>query len=205
MAAEFFKCFHDYYERTAKLSDQELGRLFRALMLYSRSSVEPEQLAGREAVAFEFIRYDIDRERRKYDEKVARMTEVGRKGGRPKKNQEDSDEPSITQENLKVSKGFCETQEQEQEQEKEIIKKKSATFSPPTPDEVREYAEETGHPGFDAERFCDYYTSKGWKVGKNASMKDWRAAVRLWLRNDGGTDSRPSYRQTYSDDWKNGG
>ena len=34
----------------------------------------------------------------------------------------------------------------------------------------------------DAEKFIDYYTSNGWKVGKN-SMKDWKAAVRTWERN----------------------
>ena len=29
----------------------------------------------------------------------------------------------------------------------------------------------------------DYYTANGWKVGRN-SMKDWRAAVRDWMRKD---------------------
>ena len=31
----------------------------------------------------------------------------------------------------------------------------------------------------DAERFVDFYRSKGWLVGKN-KMKDWKAAVRSW-------------------------
>ena len=35
----------------------------------------------------------------------------------------------------------------------------------------------------DAERFVDYYTANGWKVGKNP-MKDWKAAVRNWERKD---------------------
>jgi hypothetical protein len=29
----------------------------------------------------------------------------------------------------------------------------------------------------------DHYTANGWKVGKNP-MKDWKAAVRQWERND---------------------
>jgi len=33
----------------------------------------------------------------------------------------------------------------------------------------------------EAERFVDYYTSNGWKVGRTA-MQDWRAAVRNWLK-----------------------
>jgi len=34
----------------------------------------------------------------------------------------------------------------------------------------------------DAEKFYDYYSSNGWKVGKNA-MKDWKASVRTWEKN----------------------
>lgn len=36
---------------------------------------------------------------------------------------------------------------------------------------------------FDASHFYDYYESVAWKVGKK-KMKDWRAAVRTWMRND---------------------
>lgn len=35
----------------------------------------------------------------------------------------------------------------------------------------------------DPERFVDYYSSNGWKVGKNP-MRDWKAAVRAWSRRD---------------------
>ena len=35
----------------------------------------------------------------------------------------------------------------------------------------------------DAERFCDFYASKGWKVGSQP-MKDWKACVRTWERDD---------------------
>ena len=51
-------------------------------------------------------------------------------------------------------------------------------FTPPTVDEVRDYCSERNN-GIDPEAFCDFYTSKGWKVGKNP-MKDWKAAVRTW-------------------------
>lgn len=54
-------------------------------------------------------------------------------------------------------------------------------FTPPTVDDVATYCTER-HNGVDAQRFVDYYTANGWKVGKN-SMKDWRAAVRTWERN----------------------
>lgn len=57
-------------------------------------------------------------------------------------------------------------------------------FTAPTLEEVKEYCAERKN-GVDAERFVNYYTANGWKVGKNP-MKDWRAAVRSWERNDFG-------------------
>lgn len=72
--------------------------------------------------------------------------------------------------------------EGEGERERDIIRKKPASrFSPPTLQEVRAYCLERKN-NVDAERFIDYYTSNGWKVGKNP-MKDWKAAVRTWERN----------------------
>jgi 5-methylcytosine-specific restriction endonuclease McrA len=52
----------------------------------------------------------------------------------------------------------------------------SARFVPPSVEEVREYAQEAGL-SIDAQAFVDFYSSKGWKVGKSA-MKDWRASAR---------------------------
>jgi hypothetical protein len=46
----------------------------------------------------------------------------------------------------------------------------------------------------EAEKFCDHYDSNGWKVGGKSPMKDWKAAVRNWLRNDfggKGTKAKP--------------
>ncbi len=59
---------------------------------------------------------------------------------------------------------------------------RASRFTPPTVEEVRAYCEERGN-AVDPERFVDYYSSNGWKVGRN-SMKDWKAAVRTWERDD---------------------
>lgn len=55
-------------------------------------------------------------------------------------------------------------------------------FTPPTLENVRVYCQEKGYD-VDAERFIDFYESKGWMVGKNR-MKDWKAAVRNWARQE---------------------
>jgi hypothetical protein len=61
-------------------------------------------------------------------------------------------------------------------------------FAKPGPEEVRSYAVSIGYH-LNGEKFCDYYESKGWLIGK-APMKDWQAAVRTWKRNgyEGGTN-----------------
>lgn len=59
---------------------------------------------------------------------------------------------------------------------------KRSRFVPPTMEEVKAYCKERGNR-VDPERFIDYYTANGWKVGKNP-MRDWKAAVRTWERQD---------------------
>ena len=49
---------------------------------------------------------------------------------------------------------------------------------PPTVEMVKQYCEERQN-GIDAERFCNFYQSKDWRIGKD-KMKDWQAAVRTW-------------------------
>lgn len=55
-------------------------------------------------------------------------------------------------------------------------------FVPPTPEDIRDWCQETGHH-IDAERFIDHYTANGWRVGK-VPMKSWKAAASGWWRRD---------------------
>ena len=52
----------------------------------------------------------------------------------------------------------------------------------PSLEEVQDYCKERNN-NVNAEQFLDFYESNGWKVGKNP-MKDWKAAVRTWERNN---------------------
>lgn len=59
---------------------------------------------------------------------------------------------------------------------------RASRFTPPSVDDVAAYCNEKNY-GIDPERFCDFYESKGWMVGKN-KMKDWKATVRNWAKED---------------------
>lgn len=61
------------------------------------------------------------------------------------------------------------------------LKPKNTRFVPPTVEQVQAYCDERGND-VDAQHFIDYYTARGWKMGKN-SVKDWKACVRTWERN----------------------
>ncbi len=65
---------------------------------------------------------------------------------------------------------------------KVVVKKKRQKFEKPTKQQVDDYCKEL-KVTFDADKFIDYYESKGWYVGKSP-MKDWKATVRNWLRQE---------------------
>ena len=69
------------------------------------------------------------------------------------------------------------------EESKETITPKPPrkVFVPPKVEEVEAYCAERKN-GINASDFVDFYTGKGWMIGKN-KMVDWKAAVRTWERN----------------------
>lgn len=59
---------------------------------------------------------------------------------------------------------------------------RSTSFKPPSLEEIKAYCKERNN-NIDAERFIDFYSSKGWMVGKN-KMKDWKACIRTWEKRE---------------------
>lgn len=83
----------------------------------------------------------------------------------------------------------------------EIKKKGEKGFCPPTLLEVSEFFKTKNIIGKEPQKFFDYYSSKGWMVGKN-KMKDWRAAVSGWItrmgeysNNNNGSTPQPLIRK----------
>jgi uncharacterized protein YdaU (DUF1376 family) len=107
----------------------------------------------------------------------------GSKGGRPKNNTKP----------LGLAKHNLMEDVNENENEDININKSKCTF-----DQVYEYmAIRIGKENakLEAEKFVNYYTSNGWKVGKNP-MKSWGAAANNWITNTkqyakGTTNNKP--------------
>ena len=63
------------------------------------------------------------------------------------------------------------------------------TTKRPTLEEIKAYCEEHNSK-IDPQAFFDYYTKVGWVYGKNKlPIKDWKACVRTWERNNKNNDA----------------
>lgn len=83
-------------------------------------------------------------------------------------------------------------------EEDNIIRAKTTKFIPPTVEDVEAYCFERQN-SVDAGQFVDFYSAKGWMLGKN-KMKDWKAAVRTWERKD---REQNTTKTSYKDSIKN--
>lgn len=190
-----FFCQDSYLEKMAKLSDQEVGRLFRALMRYHATGEEAE-LKGREEIAFDFIRDDIDSAEAQY----AKKCEQARKNrtGAGSKTDDNGGQRRSTE-----TDGRAQYNDNEKYIKETPLKgckeKPRSRFTPPTVEEVADYCRERGN-SVSPERFVDFYASKGWKVG-NQPMKDWKAAVRTW-EDDGPRKGQTNVRVISAQDYK---
>lgn len=151
---------------------------YDAICNFALYGIEPDldSIPDAAAIAFDLIRPTLEASKRK--------AENGKRGGKTEANEKQT--ASKTEANRKQT---VSEKENEKEKEGEIenecyIARTRTRFVPPTLDEVIAYCQERGN-SVDAERFVSFYESNGWKVGKNP-MKDWRAAVRTWER-----DNRP--------------
>ena len=169
MSVTYIKVFVDWLDAIEPLGDAERGRLFTSLLEYARTGAVP-QLNGNERFIFPMMRAQVARD-------IAQMEATSENRGKRKKANEDLSDLS-DKSNLSGKR----TQDKEEDKDKEGSPPTPPTFTPPTVSEVLNYCRERKNR-VDPQRFVDFYTSKGWMVGKT-KMKDWKAAVRTWEKDD---------------------
>lgn len=194
MDTKYFPMFHSYLETLSGLTDEQFGRVIRSALRYSVNGVVPA-LDGAEAMAFAFIKLDVDRARDKYEAIAERNRANGMKGGRPRK-QEKPSGFSENSENPKEPKKPIETaKEKEKENAKETATSTGAEgsrtvggaegrksgFVIPSISDVAGYCVKQGYTHVDVEEFCRFYDTNGWTVGDDGEpMKNWKAVLRGW-------------------------
>mgnify|MGYP005786596299 CR=1 FL=1 len=179
-----FVLYAEYMEHIELLNMEQRGELFTAIFLYTSTGQVPE-LDGATAMAFSFIRKQLDKDQKKYDETCKKRSEAGKLGGRPKANgssEKAKKANGFSEKQMKAKKADNDNENDNDLKESTLKSAKEKRFAPPTLDDVMGYCREKGYE-IDCERFIDFYESKGWMIGKNR-MKDWRAAVRNWVRQE---------------------
>lgn len=189
---KYLKVFTDFATSIEALSDAEKGRLFVAMMKYAESGQESD-LRGGERIIWGIAKQMIDRERETY----LSISERNRKNATCR---------SVSQ---RVAPTGCHTlQDKDKDKDKDSkkdlpsgrSKEAQKRFTPPSVADVEDYCREICIE-IDAERFVDYYTARGWKVG-GEPMQDWQSAVRVWCSRDKDRPARQRdvYHNSRSDD-----
>ena len=161
-------------EATKMLDIETRAKVYDAVMDYAFDGIEPNE-TGVVMAMFLMMKPIIDANNQRY--------ENGCKGGRPKNQNKTEIKPNNNQNETKVEPN--KDKDKDVDKEKESVKKKVANashFQKPSLEQVMAYCQARNNT-VDAERFMDFYESKGWKVG-NQPMKDWEAAVRTWEKRE---------------------
>lgn len=172
---ETLTLFPEIVSITRKFSDAQFGALMRAAFAYR---FEGEIYSGDDPavdVAFQTVAGQIDR----YIE-VCKGNSQNAKGREREQNEAECNE--MQGNSLPIHSSSYPNPIPKDVAGKPPTRKR---FVPPTVPMVAAYCEEKGYH-VDAERFVDYYTANGWRVGKNP-MRDWRATVRTWASKEKST------------------
>jgi hypothetical protein len=161
-----FLLYCDLIHTIEQLTDEQAGDLFKHILRYVNDQ-DPEAESVITKIAFEPIKQQLKRDLQKYEQIRERNSANARKRWDATAYDRIPDD----------AKNADNVTDKDTDTDK-VIKK----FIPPTKEEINQ-----AFPGFDADRFIDFYTSKGWVVGKT-KMKDWKAAVRNWQRS---SDNKP--------------
>ena len=174
--------YRSFYEAIKEIPLEEQGVVYNAIYGYALDGIEPE-LNGIAKAIFLLVKPQIDANNSRY-ENGKKGTEYRRKGGTPK-NENPKETPTEPQENPKETPNVNVNENVNVNDLKENTKRK--VFTKPTVEEVKAYCVERKN-NVNADKFIDFYESKGWLIGKNP-MKDWKACVRTWEK--GGNSSPP--------------
>ena len=169
--------YRSFVDAISDLPPEQFKACAMAIFEYGLDGKEPEG-SGIEKTVYCMAKPQIDANNRRY--------ENGCKGGRSK-TKINQTETKINQTETKPEPNQTNPEPKEKDKVKDIKENplkgvKEKRFAPPTLENVIGYCQEKGYV-IDAQRFIDFYESKGWMIGKN-KMKDWKAAVRNWARQD---------------------
>jgi len=164
-----------------KLSDEQAGKLFKAIKFYQKTKKTPDLDLMLDLVFTPFLNQFI-RDDENYEKTCEARRVAGGKGGKQKVANASKSKQNVA--NLADS----DSKSDSDSDSKNKKDSKNKNFTPPTLEEVKNYCQERKNT-VNPEKWISHYQSNGWKVGKN-QMKDWKAGVRTWEGNS--FESKPT-------------
>lgn len=199
----------DLLDDLEDFSDDEVGKIFRAILIYTNETEEPEFDDRAMKVVFRHIKKYIDSANENYDKKVQVNRVNGAKGGRPKKDAEENPKnPTVIEKTERFSekpnKSHTET---ESESDIESVSEFECEIKPDgvahthtksygenknvilSDEEYERLTERMGGSKRSEyiEKLSDYMASTGKKYQSHY------ATICSWFRQDGGQKSNASY------------
>lgn len=183
---ESFVIYKAFYEPISELSDEDLGQLFRCIFLYQIKGIEPNT-SSQIYMAFQFFKNQFRLDDEKYLKVVNRNKTNGLNGGRPK-----------TQDNPKNPVGFSKPKKADNEKDNDNVIKDISKTSLQEVEKIflekTEYNWSNSSAKKEAEKFYNFYGSKGWKVGKE-KMKSLPHAIGGWISRCDKPETKDSYKE----------
>ena len=162
------------------LTDEQMGKLYKAQLQYA-SGIVPEIDDPVVRGVFVAVKARMDSDNKEYLDQCQK----NRENIRNRWNKNDTNDTTVydrIRNDTDVTNDTDKIRLDNNIKEKDSKESKKKSFAPPSVEEVREYCNERGN-NVDPDKFVDYYTCKGWVVGRS-KMKDWKAAVRTWEQRE---------------------
>lgn len=213
---ESFLLYKAFYEPIKHLTDEQMGRLFRAIYEYQLGGIEP-QVEDAIYMAFMFFKNQFRLDDEKYTRLVEKQRDNGKRGGRPKK-EPFSEEPNETQETQPFSeeptKAYNEN-DNVNDNEKENVNEKvslSAKRGVPAAGEDTEkfrsavlkvfFFRNLIDPMAEVDRFFAHYRKTGWADGNGNPIRDIPAAAQCWEQKVPKSNVRRPFAADFVEAWQ---
>ena len=173
-----FVFYRSFYEALCQVPKKHRTEIYDAIFAYVFESRDAS-LSGAPGALWTLIKPQLDASQKRY-ENAKKGAEYGKMGGRPKKKGQNK-KPLKGYENETLNVNVNDN-DNYNVNDNVYMENDTKTFSPPSKEEVRSYCTEM-KLGINADKFFEYYATRGWTLSRGQPIEDWKAAARYWESN----------------------
>ncbi len=190
MGSNSFILFNDLSEPIMSLTDEEAGKLFKAIFEYRNGGLKQE-LTGATNISFMFIKQQLDRSEEHYDMICKRNRANGAKGGRPKSKTSNTSKPTglsgnPTEPNITLPDPYPDPKsDNKKEEKKKYGEYKHVLLTDKQYSDLLEKVD-------DREKWIKIIDESIEEKGNIYKIKNFYLAIQKWYKRDNGRSEEPS-------------